>query len=261
MPSGSRPPAPTPTSATTIAGCGPKPVALAVSSAAPVGVHSSIAGAVGGPAYDGAPRSSCATAGGGTGIEPCAPRTVPEPTATGETTRVSRRRCSSPAATPTTSAIASSAPTSWKCTSSGVVPCTAASATASRSKVARPGGGPLGERRGVEQRGHVVPGPVGDAVRDLHVAAGGGEPVAGHGLGAQGDVLGRHRADRVLEHVDRDARADERAEEHVPAGAGGGVDPADRACGHRAALATRAAKTPAPKPLSMLTTVTPARRS
>ena len=85
-PSGSRPPAPTPTDVVVIAGCGPYDVARVVSSAAPVGVQSSVAGAPSGPAYDGTPVSSAATAGGGTGRVPCAPRTVPEPTAIGVTT-------------------------------------------------------------------------------------------------------------------------------------------------------------------------------
>ena len=131
---GSRPPAPTPMLRTVIAGWAPYDVAWLVSRAAPVGVHSSRSP---GPAYDGTPRSSSATAGGGTGISPCAPCTRPEPTATVDTTSSSRPRCSSPAHTPTTSAIASRAPTSWKCTSAGDVPWTAASATASRSKAAR----------------------------------------------------------------------------------------------------------------------------
>ena len=53
-----------------------------------------------GPAYDGTPRSSSATAGGGTGRVPCAPRTVPEPTATGETTTSSAPRCDEAGAHP-----------------------------------------------------------------------------------------------------------------------------------------------------------------
>ena len=80
--SGSRPPAPTPIDSTAIAGCAPQASASVVSNAAPVGVQDS---ALPGPASDGAPRSSSATAGGGTGIWPCAPLTEPEPTATGET--------------------------------------------------------------------------------------------------------------------------------------------------------------------------------
>ena len=118
-PSGSRPPAPTPTARVVIGGCGPYDVASVVSSAAPVGVQSSVAGAPGGPAYDGTPVSSAATAGGGTGRVPCALLTVPEPTAIGVTTTSVAPRWTKPAQTPTTSAIASRAPTSWKCTSSG----------------------------------------------------------------------------------------------------------------------------------------------
>src|SRR5262245_49343690 len=103
-----------------MAGCGPQRVASALSNAAPVGVQSSVAGAPGAPAYDGAPRSSSATAGGGTGIVPWAPEMVPDPTATWETTTSLgcwARSQANPAHTPTTSAMASRAPTSWNETS------------------------------------------------------------------------------------------------------------------------------------------------
>jgi hypothetical protein len=52
---------------------------------------------------------------------------------------------------------------------------------------------------------------------------------------------------------------DDRAEQHVAADAGAAVHPADDRRGHGRAAprATRAENTPAPKPLSMLTTVTP----
>ena len=75
----------------------------------------------------------------------------------------------------------------------------------------------------------------------------------------QRDRLGSDRVDRRLSIVERHAGADQRAEQHVAAGAGGGVDP-DRHAGRPgrgACRATRAANTPAPYPLSMLTTVTP----
>ncbi len=129
-----------------------------------------------------------------------------------------------------------------------------------------------------EQGADVGPGAVRDAVRDLDVAAGRGEPVAGHALGDDRDVLGCHRLDRVGDHPDRDAGAHQRTEQHVAARPRRRVDPADHGaeprfvcdvwgdsrgrsadeslCG-RALRATRAANTPAPKPLSMLTTVTP----
>ena len=80
------------------------------------------------------------------------------------------------------------------------------------------------------------------------------KPLRDDRLDAQRDRLGRHCVDRGLDRLDRHPGAHQRAEQHVAAGAGGGVDPQG---GHRAALATRAANTPAPYPLSMLTTVTP----
>ncbi len=128
---GSRPPAPTPTALTVIGGCGPYDDASPVRSAAPVGVQDSW---LPGPARDGTPRSSSATAGTGTGRLPWVPWTRPEPTATGETTTEESPRWANPAQTPTTSAIASRAPTSWKCTCSTGIPCAVASAEASRPK-------------------------------------------------------------------------------------------------------------------------------
>ena len=99
------------------------------------------------------------------------------------------------------------------------------------------------ERRLQQQGPDVAPGPVVLRVVDVDVHAGGREAVAGDGLHAQRDRLGGHRVDRVLDQLDRHASADQRAEHHVAAGTGGGIDPEGR---HRAALATRAAKTPAP---------------
>ena len=91
-PSGSRPPAPMPIASRSSPAAGPTRSATVVSIAAPVGVHSSMAGAPGGRRTTGSRGSSSATAGGGTGRVPCAPRTVPEPTATGETYDLARRR-------------------------------------------------------------------------------------------------------------------------------------------------------------------------
>ena len=105
-------------------GAAPQAVAIVVSSAAPVGVHSSIAA---GCTLSGAAASASirSTAGTGTGTVPWAVLTDPEPAATGDTTRVhgsSRPRECSASAHPATSAMASSAPTSWKPTSSVVTP-------------------------------------------------------------------------------------------------------------------------------------------
>ena len=116
--SGSRPPAPTPTSATAIAGCGAERRG--------VGGEQRRAGRRaqlhrGRPARrtTGRPgaarrRPAAAPASRRARRGPCRSR----PRRARRRAR-SRPRCSSPAQTPTTSAIASRAPTSWKCTSVG----------------------------------------------------------------------------------------------------------------------------------------------
>ena len=60
------------------------------------------------------------------------------------------------------------------------------------------------------------------------------KPLRVHRLDPQRDRLGSDRVDRGLDHLDRHAGADQRAEQHVAAGAGRGVDPEG---GHRAARA------------------------
>lgn len=98
--------------------------------AIPVGVQSS-------PASGGPPASTCQpfassmTAGGGTVRSPCWVLTVPVPSATGELEPWPTPSVRMASATPTMSPIESRAPTSWKWTSSTVVPWTAASALAS----------------------------------------------------------------------------------------------------------------------------------
>ena len=62
----------------------------------------------------GIPRSSAAVAGAGTGTRPCAVRTWPVPTTGGSEPIDAGARQAIAAATPTTSAIESKAPTSWK---------------------------------------------------------------------------------------------------------------------------------------------------
>ena len=87
--------------------------------AAPVGVTVSQltwAGTVG------TPSSSSSVAGAGSGSRPCSVWTLPSPRATGlEVTRSTPSR-STPMAAPVTSTIASTAPTSWKCTLSTAMP-------------------------------------------------------------------------------------------------------------------------------------------
>jgi DNA polymerase-3 subunit gamma/tau len=130
----SRVPAPTPTPSTVIAGRAPDPDARVVASASPVGVASSPAS--GAEPATSQPRASSSTAGAGTGRTPCAVRTDPDPSATADSTTRTSPSAATPAHVPTTSAMASWAPTSWKCTSSGGTPCTRASAPASRSNTA-----------------------------------------------------------------------------------------------------------------------------
>ncbi len=109
------------------------------------------------------------------------------------------------------------------------------------------------EGGGGQQVADVAPGAVLHGVGQLDVAAGGGEAVAGDVLDAQRHRFGGDRVHRGLQHRDRDARAQQGAEQHVAAGARGGVDP-DRHASLRggsagrgaARRATRAAKTPAP---------------
>src|SRR3954469_19579388 len=83
------------------------------------------------------------------------------------------------------------------------------------------------EAGALEKSGDVPPGPVGTAVRYVYVAASSREPVARDLLGAQRDVLGSHRRDGALEDAKRHPGSEERTEQHVPAGAGGRVKPAD----------------------------------
>ena len=83
------------------------------------------------------PRSRCAAAGAGTGSRPWALRTRPAPRGIGPHDQQAPPRASIRKAAATTSVIESQAPTSWKATSSGAVPCTAPSASASSAKIAR----------------------------------------------------------------------------------------------------------------------------
>ena len=122
-PASSAAPAPYPPAVTFMGGSGPNDVTSPASSAAPVGVVSSTVWLV---PWTGTPARSSTTAGAGLGSTPCAPRTVPVPRATGlanteDTSNDSRAR-----QVPITSISASRPPTSWKCTSSGLTPWTAA---------------------------------------------------------------------------------------------------------------------------------------
>lgn len=81
--------------------------------AAPVGVVYSPSRS---PEYAGIPSRMREVAGAGTGMTPWAQVTWPNPVLSGEATTLSGDRRSISMQTPTTSATASSAPTSWKWT-------------------------------------------------------------------------------------------------------------------------------------------------
>jgi len=107
-----------------------------VTMAAPVGVTSSAlrqgVGRIGAPAL----AMSSSVAGAGTGMVPCAHSATPLPEGRGDEYRVSISSSSSPMTVPTTSTIASTAPTSWNRTLSTGTRWTFASASARRLKTA-----------------------------------------------------------------------------------------------------------------------------
>ena len=119
----------------------------------------------------------------------------------------------------------------------------------------------VGEGSRLHQTPDVRPGAVHVAGRHLHVDPGRSQPGPGHGRPAETYRLDVERVDRGLHGRERRTGADQGAEHHVAADAGRRVEPRDAVVsGHArtsARRATRAAKTPAPKPLSMLQTVTP----
>ena len=188
--------------------------ASAATSAAPVGVTSSLS--ISTPC-SGAPRSSSSVAGAGSGSRPCAASTKPRPTGSGEHTTRSMPSDSSASATPSTSPTASTAPTSWKCTRSGSTPWILPSACASRRNVscarsrgrsARPGGVDLvADRRPVAVRR--LAGPV-----TITCVA----PIPCR------SVRETSSARPVDRQLDARARVEQRAEQHVARDAADAVD-------------------------------------
>ena len=190
---GSRPPRPRAVARSVPAGIGPHVPSVA-SSAAPVGVQVSISVS---SARTGAPASSDAVAGAGRGSTPCAPRTVPCPSPTGPDTIRSTPSASTANHTPTMSTIASTAPTSWKWTSSIVTPCAAASISPSRRNVARaPSLARPGSGCRCQHRVDLRPGPV---VRSLvgrpDERPRRGEPATRHRFGGDRPTVHRQRAE------------------------------------------------------------------
>lgn len=134
-PSPSRFPAPVPIlSMTNPFGAGP--VRTAAANAAPVGVTCS-------PRMDVTVSGSdhllaiSVTAGTGTGITPCMHLTDPVPSQRSVKRTSSKPRSSMQNARETMSTIESTAPTSWRCTSSTGTPCTLASASERISRILR----------------------------------------------------------------------------------------------------------------------------
>ena len=126
-PTGSLVPAPNPLRRGTYsAGGGPDESTR--TSAAPVGVTSSPAPS--GPGRTGCPSRSLSVAGAGTGSRPCAARTEPSPSAIGPQWMRSIPSSWNPHTAPTTSRIASTAPTSCRCTSLAGMPWISPSASA-----------------------------------------------------------------------------------------------------------------------------------
>ncbi len=105
--------------------------ASAAASAAPVGVVRS-PGPLGRSAR---PRNSSSVAGAGSGMSPCALRAVPPPEGSGKEKRRETPSASRSSEVPSTSTMASSAPTSWNSTCSGATPWMRPSAPASAAKV------------------------------------------------------------------------------------------------------------------------------
>lgn len=123
----SRLPKPHPTPSETICGMPPNDSAKWRTMATPVGVAISPSWS---PENAGTPSSRMAVAGAGTGIVPWAHSTVPNPVQIGDATMRSGASLSMSMQVPTTSAMASSIPTSWKWTSPTGLPWTRASAPA-----------------------------------------------------------------------------------------------------------------------------------
>ncbi len=127
-------PAPQPIASARPVAAGPHAVTAWARIAAPVGVHSSR----GRPPEAMTPPASrriSSAAGAGTGRTPWAQRSVPWPIATSVQVTARGASQASAAAVPTMSTIESIAPTSWNATSSTDVPCSRASARATRSNM------------------------------------------------------------------------------------------------------------------------------
>ena len=129
---------------------------------------------------------------------------------------------------PTTSAMESQAPTSWNCTSSGSMPCTRASASASRANTASAGSrdGRRAGRPPSSSAADLGPGAVRvilGGARHVDLASRAARP--GHRAASDRDLAGHHGGHRGLHRGERRTGVEQRAEQHVARDPGGGVDP------------------------------------
>src|SRR5690606_38905682 len=107
-----------------------------------------------------------------------------------------------------------------------------------------------------KQAANVCPRPVRGRVGRLHVDPGGADATPADRLSPQPYRLRARGVDRPLHGGYRHAGVDQGCEQHVAGNTRRTVQPTDHRCSP-ACLATRAAWTPAPNPLSMFTTTTP----
>ena len=187
-----------------------------------------------GPAYDGTPRSSSATAGGGTGITPCAPRTVPRADRHRRDDQLVEPEVREPGADPDDvgDRVERADLVEVHLLGAGAVHRGLGDAPAARSVAcARAADRRRAGRRPRAARGRRAQVRCGACCRRpstwQRVAA---RPCRVTCSGAQRDVLGRRpRRPRRPSTVERHPGVDQRAEQHVAAGAGRSVDPADHA--------------------------------
>src|SRR5205085_973279 len=163
----------------------------------------------------GSPTSSATVAGAGSGMRPCAPRTVPpagQGSAEARTSSTPSR--ARPTHVPTTSTMASSAPTSWKRTSSAGMPWTRPSASARGVNVRVAVVAFVGVRRSQRRGGgaplsaggaHFAAEPLRDVAGqdDVHLRR--GEGAALDAPSTDVDVLEPERRDHVLERGEGEA--------------------------------------------------------
>ena len=168
-------------------------------------------------------------------------------------------RSSSARATPQTSPIASTAPTSWKWTSSGSMPWIRPSAWASRRNASCARARALGKLRGVDLRADGAPVAVGLAGRAVDGGVRRRDAVADGALRRDAESLDPQAREAALDRPGVRAHVEQGAEQHVAGRAADAIEVEQPAHAPPwAERAIRAAMVPAPNPSSMFTTATPA---